>query len=113
MIEGKYISSMIVNPDDTATNADKTIKLPSLRQMLMELNVKGNTTLPLFHCIGMAWHNSKLVIFHSPPQCLPEVNLMVANVIHFLTHKYGPLVYQCFTYWTVSASVGATYDLET
>ena len=38
---------------------------------------------------------------------------MVANVIYFLTHKYGPLVYQCFTYWTVSASVGATYDLET
>ena len=113
MIEGKYISSMIVNPDDTATNADKTIKLPSLRQMLMELNVKGNTTLPLFHCVGMAWNNNKLMIFHSLPQYLPEANLMVANMIPFLTHKYGPLVYQYFTDWTVSANMGDTYDPET
>ena len=113
MIEGIYISSMMVNPDDTATNADEIIKLPSLRQMLMELNVKGNATLLLFYCVGTAWNNNKLIIFHSLQQCVPKANLMVANVITFLTHTYRPLVYQYFTDWTVSANMGDTYDPET
>ena len=107
----KTISSIV--DLDVSISDENGKKLPTLRQMIMEIHSRQFPERQLFHSIGKSWQNANNYLLQSVPSVANEAAMMADNLVTVLKHKYGKEVTQYFHLWAVTVCADDKYDPET